>query len=83
MLPFKNTAENISKMTVGTGSWRPAAENAIPCVEIEQREEKSQKGCFHKASRKKVQSKTGLKVSNGDSLIRSRNRGRKEEGLVD
>lgn len=48
MLPFKNTAENISKMTVGTGSWRPAAENAIPCVEIEQREEKSQKGAFTK-----------------------------------
>lgn len=26
-----------TKMTVGTGSWRPAVENAIPCVEIEQR----------------------------------------------
>lgn len=49
MLPFKNTAENISKMTVGTGSSRPAAENTIPCVEIEQREgKKSQKGAFTK-----------------------------------
>lgn len=46
---------------------------------------KKPKRCFHKASRscKNVQSKTGLKVSNGDSLIRSRQRGRKEEGLVD
>lgn len=26
----------VSKMTVGTGSGRPAVENAIPCVEIEQ-----------------------------------------------
>lgn len=24
----------VSKMTVGTGSWRPGAENTIPCVEI-------------------------------------------------
>ena len=41
----------VSKMTVGTGSWRPAAENAIPCVEIEQhRKKKSQKRCFCKVS---------------------------------
>lgn len=33
----------VSKMTVGTGSWRPAAENAIPCVEIEQRRGKKPK----------------------------------------
>lgn len=30
-------------MTVGIGSWRPSAENAIPCVEIEQRTEGLQK----------------------------------------
>lgn len=36
---IKNAAiqKTVSKMTVGTGSWRPAVENAIPCVEIEQR----------------------------------------------
>ena len=38
-------------MTVGTGSWRPAAENAIPCVEIEQRKggkKPPKKGAFTK-----------------------------------
>lgn len=33
----------VSKMTVGTGSWRPAVENTIPCVEIVQRRGKKAK----------------------------------------
>ena len=75
-------------MTVGTGSWRPAVENAIPCVEIEQlwggkRPKNILKKCFCKVSLKKAQSPKngGQQVSSGDSQ-KQVEKGRKE-GVVD